>query len=170
MYQKTQFFFFFLLFRAEPVANGNSQARGWIGAAAAGLHHSHGQSRILNPQSKFRDWGIYIIMDTSQVRYHWAKTETPKWSNVLHRKIKCFLMIQQQKTLSWEYGSLLTLVVLSQILLLMQSFFSILTLSIIYAFQFPMRWRNNVSVQALIWGHWRSQKRPQMGFACASVG
>ena len=33
--------FFFLLFRAAPVAHGSSQARGLIGAAAAGLHHSH---------------------------------------------------------------------------------------------------------------------------------
>ena len=36
------FFFFFFLFRATPAAYGNSQARGQIGAAAAGLHHSHG--------------------------------------------------------------------------------------------------------------------------------
>ena len=32
---------FFLLFRAAPVAYRRSQARGLIGAAAAGLHHSH---------------------------------------------------------------------------------------------------------------------------------
>ena len=31
----------FFLFRAAPVAHGGSQARGWIGAAAACLHHSH---------------------------------------------------------------------------------------------------------------------------------
>ena len=34
-------FFFFLLFRAIPATCGSSQARGWIGAAAAGLSHSH---------------------------------------------------------------------------------------------------------------------------------
>ena len=34
-------FFFFFLFRAAPMAYGNSQARGRIGAAAAGLDHSH---------------------------------------------------------------------------------------------------------------------------------
>ena len=34
------FLFFFLLSRA-PAAYGSSQARGWIGAAASGLHHSH---------------------------------------------------------------------------------------------------------------------------------
>ena len=33
--------FYFLLFRATPAAYGNSQAMGQIGAAAAGLHHSH---------------------------------------------------------------------------------------------------------------------------------
>ena len=34
-------FFFFCLFRVAPTAYGSSQARGWIGAATAGLHHSH---------------------------------------------------------------------------------------------------------------------------------
>lgn len=40
-------FFFFLLFRATPVAYGSSQARGRIGAAAAGLCHSHSNARSL---------------------------------------------------------------------------------------------------------------------------
>ena len=35
------FFLFSLLFRATPTAYGGSQARGQIGAIAAGLHHSH---------------------------------------------------------------------------------------------------------------------------------
>jgi len=35
------FFFFLCLFRATLVAYGRSQARGQIGATAAGLHHSH---------------------------------------------------------------------------------------------------------------------------------
>ena len=59
------------LFRATPAAFGNSQARGQIGAAAAGLHHSHSNSgsdtsvtcvhhssqqhRILNLLSEARD-------------------------------------------------------------------------------------------------------------------
>ena len=34
-------FFFFCLFRAAPTAYGGSQARGLIGAVAAGLRHSH---------------------------------------------------------------------------------------------------------------------------------
>ena len=33
--------FFSFLFTATPEAYGSSQARGRIGAAAAGLHHSH---------------------------------------------------------------------------------------------------------------------------------
>ena len=33
--------FFFFLFRVAPEAYGGSQASGQIGAAAAGLHHSH---------------------------------------------------------------------------------------------------------------------------------
>ena len=35
------FFFFFHFFRATPMAFGNSDARGWTGATAAGLCHSH---------------------------------------------------------------------------------------------------------------------------------
>ena len=35
------FFFFFLLFMTTPVAYGNCQARGQIGAIAADLYHSH---------------------------------------------------------------------------------------------------------------------------------
>ena len=38
-------FFAFLLFRATPMAYGGSQARGQIGATAAGLHHSHSNAR-----------------------------------------------------------------------------------------------------------------------------
>ena len=39
------FFFFLLLFRAAPEVYGGSQARGQIGATAAGLHHSHSNAR-----------------------------------------------------------------------------------------------------------------------------
>ena len=40
-------FFFFCLFRATRAAYGASQARGWIGAISAGLHHSHSNARSL---------------------------------------------------------------------------------------------------------------------------
>ena len=45
------FFFFFLsfvfcLYRAAPVAYGGSQARGQIGAIAAGLRHSHSNTGL----------------------------------------------------------------------------------------------------------------------------
>ena len=41
------------------------------------LYHSSQQRWILNPLSKARDW-TYILMDTSQVHYHWAMRETPQ--------------------------------------------------------------------------------------------
>ena len=37
-------FFFFWPFRAAGAAHGSSQAKGWSRAAAAGLHHSHGNA------------------------------------------------------------------------------------------------------------------------------
>ena len=39
------FNFIFLLFRTTPGAYESSQAKGSIGAAAAGLHHSHSNTR-----------------------------------------------------------------------------------------------------------------------------
>jgi len=42
--------FFFIFFRAAPVAHGSSLARGRVGAVAAGLHHSHaGSEPCLRP-------------------------------------------------------------------------------------------------------------------------
>ena len=83
-------FFVFCLFRATPTAHGGSQARGWIRAAAANLHHSqinsgsepcrdlHHSSRqcqIFNPLSKARD-RTHNLMDANQVHFHWATTGT----------------------------------------------------------------------------------------------
>ena len=39
------FLFLFCLFRAAPMAYGGSQARGYIGAIAAGLRHSHSNAK-----------------------------------------------------------------------------------------------------------------------------
>ena len=49
------FFFFFLFFKAAPVAYGSSQARGLIGATGADLHQSSRRRQILNPLSEARD-------------------------------------------------------------------------------------------------------------------
>ena len=84
--------FFFFFFRAVPVAHGSSQARGWIGAVAAGLyttatetqdpshicnlHHSSWQRWILNSLSKARDQS-HVLMGSSRVHYCWAMTGTP---------------------------------------------------------------------------------------------
>ena len=57
---KWVFFFFFVclfvfVFRATPVTYGSSQARGLIGADAAGLHHSHnvGSKAHMQPTPQF---------------------------------------------------------------------------------------------------------------------
>ena len=83
--------FVFCLFRATPAAYGGSQARGLIGAIAAGLHHSHSharselrlpptpsswQHRILNPLGEARDW-IHNLMVPSQIHFRCAMTEAP---------------------------------------------------------------------------------------------
>ena len=79
-------FFFFLVFLGLHLQQiyGHSQARGRIGAAAAGLCHSHSNARsshvcdlnhssrqcqILNPLSRARD-RTCILVDTSWISYH----------------------------------------------------------------------------------------------------
>ena len=81
----------FYFFRAAHATYGSSQGRGWIGAAAARLHHSHTtcylscvcnlhhswwQHWILYPLSEARDWTC-ILKDISWVCYHRATTGTP---------------------------------------------------------------------------------------------
>ena len=60
---------YFFFFRAAPSSYGDSQARGRIGAVAAGLHHSSQLSQILNPLSKARH-RTQVLMDPSWVHYH----------------------------------------------------------------------------------------------------
>ena len=80
------FFFFSCLLRAAPIAYGSSQARGQIGATAAGPHHSHSNTGfephlqrtsqlsaiqdagMLSPLSETRGQ-THILMDTSRVCY-----------------------------------------------------------------------------------------------------
>ena len=54
---------------AMPEAHGGSQAKGRIGAVAAGLYNSSLQRQILNPFGKARDQTL-ILMDTSQFCFH----------------------------------------------------------------------------------------------------
>ena len=78
------FFFLFFLFTSAPTTYASSQTPSQIGAAAAGLRHSHSKARsklhlwptslwqhwILNPLSKARD-------KTCTFTAHWATIETP---------------------------------------------------------------------------------------------
>ena len=71
-------FIFFAFSRAAPAAYGDSQARGLIRAAAAGLHQSHSntgselhlrptqQHRILNPLSEAR-YQTHNLLVPSQI-------------------------------------------------------------------------------------------------------
>ena len=45
------------------------------------LHHSSQQHWILNPLSGARDW-THILMDASQLHYHWATAGTPIFLNM----------------------------------------------------------------------------------------
>ena len=87
------FCFIFLPFRAVPAAYGGSQARGWIGAAAASLHHSNSNARSepslqaipqLTPSNpgSLTHWarpGIDPASSWILVRFinHWAMRRTP---------------------------------------------------------------------------------------------
>ena len=58
------------------MAYGGSQARGLIGATAAGLHHSSQQRRILKPLSEARD-RTHNLMAPGWIRSCCATTGTP---------------------------------------------------------------------------------------------
>ena len=83
----------FCLFRVAAAAYGGSQARGLIGAVAAGLRQSHSNGQIqatsaiyttahsnagslLNPLNKARDQ-TYNFMVPSWIRFHCAEMGTP---------------------------------------------------------------------------------------------
>ena len=91
-------FIIFCLFRAISVACGSSQAEGWIGAIAAGLHHSSWQCWILNPLSKARD-RTCILVDMSQVCYRWATCELQE------NRILCYMCFYFVLTLYQSYLS-----------------------------------------------------------------
>ena len=97
------------VFKAMPAAYGNFQARGWIGAAAASLHHSLSNAGsepclqhtpqlmatwILNPLNRIRD-RTCILMDSSRVHYHWATMGTPKMANYTFKEGRNFLLESQ---------------------------------------------------------------------------
>ena len=88
---RNNFFFVFCLFRAALMACGGSQARGPIGAIAAGLHRSHSnagsdcvcdvhhssrQHRILNPLREARD-RTHNLMVPCRICFRCTTTGTP---------------------------------------------------------------------------------------------
>ena len=62
------------------MAYGGFQARGGIGATAAGLHHSSQQCRIPNPLIEARDQ-TRNHMVPSQICFHCATTGIPKYED-----------------------------------------------------------------------------------------
>ena len=95
-------FVLFCLFRATPAAYGGSQARDRIRTVATGLCHSHSNirsewhlrrtSQLMatpdpQPLKKTRDQTC-VLMDTSQIRYHWGMTETHILYAVIFQQLK----------------------------------------------------------------------------------
>ena len=105
--QNNDSIFLFCLFRATPVAYGSSQARSQIRAAAAGLHHSSQQPRILNPLREARD-GTHILMVTSQVCYRRVTRGAPQWFKCKCAEKKAQLLwwknCRSKPILSWSEG------------------------------------------------------------------
>ena len=69
-------FFFSSFFRAAPMAYGGFQAKGRIGATAAGWHHSSQHRGIPNPLGEARDW-IRNPTALSQIRFRCTTLGTP---------------------------------------------------------------------------------------------
>ena len=89
-------FLYFLLFREASMAYGSSQARGGIGAIAAGLYHSHNSGSephlwptpqlTATPGPSHTEWGqgTCILMNTSWVSYLWANDDIKKPGYIIH--------------------------------------------------------------------------------------
>lgn len=77
--EKKTLFFFSFLFRAAPVAQGSSQAKGQIRAASMTYTTAHGNARSFKPLNEARDW-THSLIDTSRIRFCWAVTGTPDQS------------------------------------------------------------------------------------------
>ena len=69
-------FFCFLLFGTAPAAYGSSQARCWIRAAAAGLYHSHSNTRSLTPGK-----GLVIELASSWILVRFIRIFTTFYQN-----------------------------------------------------------------------------------------
>ena len=70
------FFFFFGLFRATPMTQESSQARGQIRAAAANLHHSHSNTRsVWQLQATPQLLACSLASSSSALFYSFVKTQ-----------------------------------------------------------------------------------------------
>ena len=100
------FIIFLNLFRAASAACGSSQARGWIRAVAAGLHHSHSNTQTRAASTTYTTahgnagssthWARAGIKPASSwllVHYYWATTGTPQiyFQIKMHKRPKCQL-------------------------------------------------------------------------------
>ena len=100
------YLFIYLIFLGPHPWHMSSQARGQIGAVASGLaratampdlscicelHHSSQQHQILNPLSRARD-RTHILMDASQVHYHWATMGTAHLLKSLSQLLYCSVL------------------------------------------------------------------------------
>ena len=67
-YQNCILFLFFSVFKASTKAYGSSQAKGRMGAAAAGLHHSH-----ISARSEPHFWPVLQLVATLNPLNHWVE-------------------------------------------------------------------------------------------------
>ena len=85
------YFFFSVLFRAAPAAYVGSQARGQIGGVAAGLCHSHSNTRSLIHWARPRIEPC-VLMDTSRF------VPVEPWGELLFFFCCCFIKKKKQCT------------------------------------------------------------------------
>ena len=96
------YFFFFASFRKHPwhievprlggkselqLPNYTRAIAAWDLSRIFNLHHSSGQFQIPNPLREDKD-GTHILMDTSQIRFHWTTAGIP-W---MYTSLKIFFL------------------------------------------------------------------------------
>ena len=101
-HDENSLFFVFLYFRTACMAYGGSQARGWIRAAAAGLHHSHSNTRsephlhpISQPTTTLDPYPLSKARDRTCVLMDIRFVSAEPWNESIFYKIKYYESINE---------------------------------------------------------------------------
>ena len=102
-------FYFLVFFRAAFAAYGCSQSRGQIGAAAACLHHSHGNARSVTHWARpgIEPASLWML---ARFLTHWSTTGTPIM-DVLNSGAMLYIITHESRKSWGVYANIISKIV-----------------------------------------------------------